>query len=121
MVVAIVEAGGEMGEEEGAEVAARLLGFGEEVGIEDGAHEILHSVFGLLLGVAALSSEGVEGEPVGFAKVLESIGPLLIGARAHLLDQGPPGLGEAGGLRIHLLGNMNKTSDKSRVCQPGLR
>ena len=121
MVVAIVEAGGEMGEEEGAEVAARLLGFGEEVGIEDGAHEVLHGVFGLLLGVASLSSEGVEREPVGFAKVLESIGPFLIGARAHLLDQGPPGLGEAGGLRIHMLGNMNKTSYKSRVCQPGLR
>jgi hypothetical protein len=45
----------------------------------------------------------------------------LIGARAHLLDQGPPGLGEAGGLRIHMVGNMNKTSYKSRVCQPGLR
>jgi hypothetical protein len=45
----------------------------------------------------------------------------LFGARAHLLDEGPPGLGETGGLRIHLLGNMNETSDKSRVCQPGLR
>ena len=110
-----------MGEEKGAEVATRLLGFGEEVGIEDGAHEVLHGVFGLLLGVATLSSEGVEGEPVGFAEVLESVGLFLFGARAHLLDEGPPGLGETGGLRIHRLGNMNKTSDKSRVCQPGLR